>query len=349
MTTFIVIGDPHFQTINIIEIDLFIDKIVQLVINKNPNYVIILGDLLHSHERLNTIPLNKAYYLIDKLRNITTTYVLVGNHDMISNQQFLTQNHWMNGLKEWHNVIIVDKITYIHCNEQFFVLAPYVYPGRFQEALETGNEDWKFANCIFAHQEFSGCKMGAIISIEGDKWSLDFPSVISGHIHSRQTPQKNIYYPGSAMQHAFGESTKNIIAFFTFNNNDHYILDEIDLKLPRKNILYMDIDNLDQYKIDENSKDKIKISISGIYDEFKAFKKTKKYKNLIEKGVKVVFKPKKIEIKAQKEYKHIVSNETNFSNILNKIIINTKDSYLVQAYEMVVNNKQVNEEIIFLD
>jgi DNA repair exonuclease SbcCD nuclease subunit len=348
MTTFITIGDPHFKTTNIQDVDLFIEKLINLINDKKPDFIICLGDVLDTHERLNTIPLNKAYDLIDKLRNITTTYVIVGNHDMISNQQFLTQNHWMNGLKEWNNVIIVDKITYIHYNEQFFVLVPYVYPGRFLEALQTGNEDWKNANCIFAHQEFSGCKMGSIISIDGDKWSLDSPTVISGHIHSRQTPQKNIYYPGSAMQHAFGESIKNIIAFFTFNNNDHYILEEIDLELPRKNILYMDVDNADEYKIDEDSKDKIKISISGIYEEFKAFKKTEKYKNLIEKGVKVVFKPKKIEIKAQKEYKHIVADETNFSNILNKIIINTKDSYLVQAYEIVVNNKQINEEIMFL-
>ena len=58
--------------------------------------------------------------------------------------------------------------------------------------------------------------MGAIISVEGDKWSLKFPNVISGHIHERQIPQKNIYYPGSAMQHAFGESKKNIIAHLNF-------------------------------------------------------------------------------------------------------------------------------------
>ena len=69
---------------------------------------------------------------------------------------------------------------------------------------------------IFSHQEFSGCKMGAIISIEGDKWSLDYPHIVSGHIHSRQIPQKNIYYPGAAMQHAFGESEKNIIAFLKY-------------------------------------------------------------------------------------------------------------------------------------
>ncbi len=35
--------------------------------------------------------------------------------------------------------------------------------------------------------------MGAIESIEGDKWDHSFPLVISGHIHSEQRPQKNIF------------------------------------------------------------------------------------------------------------------------------------------------------------
>ncbi len=36
-----------------------------------------------------------------------------------------------------------------------------------------------------------------------------FPLVISGHIHSEQRPQKNIFYPGSVIQHALGESEDN--------------------------------------------------------------------------------------------------------------------------------------------
>ncbi len=54
-------------------------------------------------------------------------------------------------------------------------MVPYVPPGRFVEALNIiDNEWWKNVNCIFAHQEFYGCKMGAIESIEGDKWDHSF-------------------------------------------------------------------------------------------------------------------------------------------------------------------------------
>ena len=347
-TEILFIGDPHFMTSNIPEVELFIDRITDLATSKQPDIIVIGGDLLHTHERLHTLPLNKAYEFVDKMRKIATTYVLVGNHDYIQNQQFLTENHWMNGMKEWENTIIVDKLYVENIKNSSFVFTPYVPPGRFEEALSTLNNDsiWKKSDCIFAHQEFFGCKMGAIISVDGDKWDIDYPEIVSGHIHSKQTPQTNIYYPGSSMQHAFGESTKNIIAYLTFNGDKQkYHLEEIDLNLPRKKIVYMDIQNIDEYKIPETD-DKIKISISGVYEDFKTLKKTKKYKELISKGVKVVFKTKNTDSdKTQMDH----MDNKSFETILYNIIDNQKDSYLYETYELVINNKQVNNnDIIYI-
>ena len=260
ITTVLFIGDPHFMVTNIPEVEIFIERITKLATDKKPDLIIIAGDLLHTHERLHTLPLNKAYEFVDKMRKITKTYVLVGNHDYIQNQQFLTENHWMNGMKEWSDTVIVDSVITEIINNVVFTFVPYVPPGRFQEALETiSSSSWKKSDCIFAHQEFFGCKMGAIVSVEGDKWPLDYPEIISGHIHSKQKPQNNIYYSGSAMQHAFGESTKNIIAYLKFEPNQKgYKLDEIDLNLPRKKIVYMDVENIDDYELPkEEEKDKI--------------------------------------------------------------------------------------------
>lgn len=541
MTTVLFIGDQHFKTTNIPEVELFIEKITNLAKEKSPDIIVLAGDLLDCHERLHTFPLNKAYEFINNMRNISKTYVIVGNHDYClgkdvpvmlwdgnrkmsqdikkgdkligddgncttvmnttygsskmykiiqvegenyivsenhilslyfgshtnifwnttknswvvkwidikdnfkikykffkvptdntniyeyknialkfmnesnvidiplklylqldiriknmlygfklnktltkiyieenetqqyygfetdnkshrfllgdftvthncNNQQYLTENHWLNSMKEWDNTIIVDKVVTEKINDQVFVFVPYVPPGRFEEALNTLDDEyktnWKKANCIFAHQEFFGCKMGAITSVEGDKWPLDYPEVVSGHIHSKQRPQKNIYYSGSAMQHAFGESTKNIIAHFTFTNNK-YDLDEIDLNLPRKKIVYMDIENIEDYSVPETD-DKIKITVSGSYDQFKALKKTKKYKKLVDKGLKVVFKSKKIDHK--EDLPENIINETAFSTILNEIINKKKDNYLYETYELVINNNKVNnKDIMYLD
>ena len=180
---------------------------------------------------------------------------------------------------------------------------------------------------------------------------LGNPYVVSGHIHSKQSPQENIYYSGAAMQHAFGESDKNIIAYFTFTNNK-YDKEEIDLGLPRKKIVYMDVEDIDNYNIPE-SEDQIKLTLNGNYDQFKALKKTKTYKNLVEKGLKVVFKPKKPKKKTEngtEENKTDVPHEgTNFSNILGNIINSQKNPYLTQSYELVVNGKEMEiDDILFL-
>lgn len=532
------VGDPHFRTDNIAEVNLFIDKMEDLAKTQQPDLIVILGDVLHTHERLHTLPLNKAYEFIERMRNIAKTFVLVGNHDMCfakntpilmwdgtvknsenisvgdmlvgddnkprrvlstmkgkskmytikqlnaidytvtenhilsllpgfhksifwnntkkrwtvkwienlklrskffkdkndadvflhtipdcdiinisvkdyltvpknvrdrlygfkslsdnsriltairveesteidffgwetdgnnrfllsdltvvhncNNQQFLSPNHWMNGMKEWDNVEIIDTVVHRKVNGIHLVFCPYVPPGRFQEALSTNEEDWKKADCIFAHQEFYGCKMGAIVSVEGDKWPEDFPKVVSGHIHERQTIQKNIYYCGSSMQHAFGESDKNIIPILTWTKSGKpYKLEEVDLELPRKKIIYTDVQSMEDYQAPE-TEDKIKITISGVYDEFKAFKKTKKYRELVKQGTKIVFKPKKIKKEEDDdgdEKKGIGEpmEETDFNRILSSLISKEKSNFLFQVFELVVHNKTVEEEdILFL-
>ena len=343
------IGDPHFQVNNISEVDLFLPKISKLAKEKQPDLIIIAGDLLHTHERLHTIALNKAYELVRNMRDISLTYILVGNHDYIQNQQFLTQNHWMNAMKEWHNVVVVDQVQSLILQDQKFIFVPYVPPGRFQEALDTFEEPWDDANCIFAHQEFYGCKMGAIVSVEGDKWLLDSPLIVSGHIHSRQKPQENIYYSGSAMQHAFGESEKNIIACLNFFNRD-YDLEEVDLDLPRKKIIYLNVEDIDEYTA-KPTRDQVKLTLTGSYEQFKALKKTKDYQNILDTGVKVVFKPKKIKQKTKVDGKEVDGKEVDvnsgFNTILNSLIMEEKNKYLLQSYELIINNKEISSNDIF--
>lgn len=338
MTRVLCIGDPHFRIDNIIQIDEFISKLLPLIDERKPDFIVVLGDLLHTHERLHTIPLNKAYDFIDKLRQKTKTFVLVGNHDYIQNQQFLTENHWMNGMKEWSNVVVVDKV---HEYKNFF-FCPYVPPGRFEEALNTHDNRWQNASCIFAHQEFFGCKMGAIISVEGDKWDEKFPLVISGHIHSKQQPQKNVYYTGSAMQHAFGESEENIIAIVDFDETGNYSVDEIDLFLKRKKIVYLDMEAVDQFVL-PNTEDELKVTIKGNYDEFKAFKKGEKYKELTKEGIKVVFKTDKKESEKKDEIRkeEIIGDKEDFTQILKSITYKAGDKEVIRLYELLVNNDEI--------
>jgi DNA repair exonuclease SbcCD nuclease subunit len=313
---FLFIGDVHIKTDNAEEIEILITEIDRVCSENKYNYIIVGGDIMHYHERLFTQCLNKSLHFLNKLSNIAYTYVLVGNHDYINNSEFLSENHWMNSMKNVKNLKIVDNVT----EEKDFILCPYVYPGRFIEALETKTKEWNSKKIIFAHQEFRGCKMGAIVSVEGDEWKENYPFVISGHIHDNQKVGNNIYYPGSPLQHAFGDSETRVLCDILLekDENNPKIID-IPLNVPKKRIMKTDIQNIKKIKeITENldNLNKIKIKLDVTNEEFKLFKETKDYKDLINKGVKIQITKKKTDKKEIEETK----DETNFTQILENII-----------------------------
>jgi DNA repair exonuclease SbcCD nuclease subunit len=325
------IGDPHFRIDNLDDIAVYIARIEALVKNEQPNFVVVLGDLLHCHERLHTTVLNKAYSFINRLRRLTPVYVLVGNHDYINNSQFLSDNHWMNAMKEWENVYIVDKGMIANTPYGKFIFCPYVFPGKFEEALNIidPNGGWKTARSIFCHQEFYGCKMGAVTSVEGDKWDLENPIIISGHVHDKQRIQDNIFYTGSSIQHAFGESHDKTITMCHYGENIKF--ESVDLNLPRKKIIYMDIDRISNFTLTD-TKNKIRITLTGTFEEFKVFKKSKKYKELVKNNVKIVYRRKVVEEESEK----VVSE--NFYDILYKLVESENNTHMMQLYNEIISN-----------
>jgi DNA repair exonuclease SbcCD nuclease subunit len=324
------IGDPHFKLENLSETEFYITKITTIIKTKKPDYVVILGDLLHCHERVHTTVLNRAYDFIDQLRQLCPVYVLVGNHDYINNSQFLTSNHWMNAMKEWSNVEIVDTGKTLETSFGKLIFCPYVYPGKFEEALNIIDAEWKTARTIFCHQEFYGCTMGAMPSVDGDKWDINSPFVISGHVHDKQRVQENIFYTGSSIQHAFGESYDKTITMCYLGNDIR--LEDIDLEMPKKKIIYMGMDQIDNFDYNKSSKNKIKITLSGTSEEFKTFRKSRKYKELVDQGVKIVYKNK-----IMLSDKTITRNET-FQTILNRLVKEENNPEVYELYTDIFSN-----------
>ena len=378
MNKILCIGDPHIKSESLAEFEVFEEKLYTLIEQINPSLIVVLGDILHTHEKLNTLSLNKASSFIDKLRKKALTFVLVGNHDMIKNTEYLTTNHWLNMLKEWSNVVIVDKVihyTFItqQQKKKELLFLPYVSTGLFKQALDTINNSfpWKNADLIFAHQEFKGCKMGPIVSVLGDEWNDSLPHVISGHIHSNQTIS-NIYYPGSALQNAFGESEKNIIPIIWFENVEQeqkqsspYILEEVDLGLPRKKIISVSLENIESVEIKTEQGKRTRLTVKGTYEEFKVFKNTTKYKELSSKGVTIAFR-KEIEkivvggggveemkdemkdelkdelkdesIGKKRKREDMISIETSFDELLFDLVKKEENEKLYALYTKIVKN-----------
>nr|QCF47450.1 hypothetical protein [Erythrocytic necrosis virus] len=194
------ITDLHVKISTFEQLD-HLQKYLQEWIKKAPRLdcIVVGGDTLDTHEKLCSLSLSKACNFIDFLTQLSPcVYILVGNHDYINNSQLCTDKHWLNVLKKWGRVIVVDKPKKSYIKNKGILFVPYVPPGSFNTILES--VDSEDANIIFAHQEFRGCKMGSIESVIGDEWTRDI-CVISGHIHEMQNVG-NVYYPGSSISHS---------------------------------------------------------------------------------------------------------------------------------------------------
>jgi DNA repair exonuclease SbcCD nuclease subunit len=359
------IGDPHFKVDNIEESKVFITNLSSyLSQNTDIEIIVVLGDVLHNHEKLHTFALNSAIEFFTMLvSHKRKCFCLVGNHDATSNTIFLTDNHWMNALKGWDGLTIVDHPVIEFIGESFITLCPYVPDGRFLEALshlvtveETRKvkrylkddkdmtysrikiHDWKESKCIFSHQLFDGVKMGAIVAKNVEEWKPEYPFCINGHIHENQRPQENLYIPGSAMQEGYGDMTDKIVAVITITDDKYPLIEEVDLNIKRKKIIYTTIDEIDtiKEKLEKNENIDYKIVVKGSDSELKALKNSSKYKDTLD-----IDNVKKITFKTTwKEDDRVKILEDDFIDCLQTLIYNEEDPYLSSLYEHVVYGKE---------
>ena len=207
MTSILCIGDMHIKPDNIPEIDIFFKELKEHLTHNKYDGIVFLGDLLHTHEKINTMALNKAIEFFQLCSTYCILYVLIGNHDYINNSQICTTNHPFNSCKYMNNVIIIDNYNQIKIDTLKIGFLPYVPDGKAIEILNEKDSEWKSNNIIFSHITIDGCKMGAIKAENTNKWNEEYPLLISGHIHETQWVNNNVYYPGSCVKTCFGERT----------------------------------------------------------------------------------------------------------------------------------------------
>lgn len=330
-TTFLAIGDPHFQTKNMDKLDAFIAKIRALIQQVKPSGVVVMGDLLHDHEKVHTLVMNKAHEFIQEIASLAPVFLLVGNHDYINNSQFLTSNHWMNSMKLWSGVVVVDTGHVYQTQYGKIIFAPYVPNGRFCEALDYIDPDWRDARLIFAHQELSGGAMGMIVS-QCEEWPLENPLVVSGHIHDKQRPQQNLFYLGSSMQHAFGESLDKTVSIVTVDE-DAVHLDKVNLGMSRKRIVQIhakDFANVNLDLLKTDPAEEIRLNVIGSAEELATIKKLKKF-HQVSGEAKIVLKANRDPVAPQV----LASGSSAFERILQEMIANEQNPILVSLYNQV--------------
>lgn len=245
--------------------------------------VAILGDMHDTFSKIHLDALNlidRFFNEIDKL-GVPIKYI-IGNHDMMNNQCFLDDNHAFNCFKsKYENIEIVDRVV----EYKSMIFMPYVPVGRFSEALS--DKDLSNVKVIFAHQEFKGCKMGAIESKHGDEWPEDAPIVISGHIHERSVLGKNILYVGSPYQTSFGDNSKKTLELITIDS-ENIRTSPVETSMPKRVTLSVNVEGTSKIKMNDN--DYYRVNISDSIANIHKFKKTKKFRDL-QKIAKIVLKP----------------------------------------------------------
>lgn len=333
MLRVLAIGDPHFRIKYIRTIEQFVAQTLELIRVQHPDLVVVLGDTLHHHERADSECHVRAVKWFTAISKITKLVVLIGNHDRRNNSDFQTEYHFFTGLKNHKNIWIVDKAQtldmIIGSNKYHLVFVPYVPPGRFQEALDTIEDNGRTPTAIFAHQEFRGAKMGAIISDIGDEWSIENPLVISGHLHECQTPQENIFYCGTPYQTTYAEDSNKGVYIFSFKDVSAMpAIRRIKLKLKIKTSITIEPSKFESIEPPADNMD-LRVIVTGKHEEVEAIKQHPKYQELRRtKNVSVVLRPH-IEFKLsgktyQKSYKEVlygeIENDPNLKQIYVEVL-----------------------------
>lgn len=226
MQRILVLGDPHFRKDNLSIFIKVCSEILSLIDRENPDLCICLGDTLDTHERIHLRAQTMAINFFKDIAKKCPLVIIIGNHDRENNSDFMSEIHPFVGLESHPEITIVSKTTEGSLGPFNFIYVPYVYPGRFREALaavgfypesDTAIKSDSLKNpphLIFCHQEFRGCNMGSVISSNGDPWGESLPLVIAGHIHDYQVLPRVIYV-GTFMQQTYGESSDKALCLLT--------------------------------------------------------------------------------------------------------------------------------------
>lgn len=190
------IGDPHVTVEELADSNRLIDCIMDAIADCQPDAVVFLGDLFHTHAnvRLEVMEFwHKAFTRIHLAPEKPDIYAMVGNHDR-SNDLSVEGT----AIRAQSGVTVIDSPKEIYAGVW---LAPW-YPNHdsFTKALDTATSSWipSSKGVLFCHQTIDGSKY------ENGFWAPDgispdlipFDTVISGHIHTPQNFGK-VWYPGA--------------------------------------------------------------------------------------------------------------------------------------------------------
>lgn len=292
------VGDPHFQTKSIRETNLMEQNLLGLIDEMNKNdeeldMLVILGDVHHKHSQMDIMNNMRVTKFLTTIASKVPTYVLVGNHDIANNEQFLPEAHSLFSLKFCSSLTIVDRPLKIQLKGETICMLPYLPVGRFYEGLNM-IEGWQESSIIFCHQEVRGVQLSKhTTSQSSDSWPSENCLLVCGHVHTYQVVADNLVYVGTPYSQNFAELDMKTISVFTrsddlsIDSDDEsltvlkgWIEERLDLGIPGRLQVSSSVENLEEdpnilelLNTEHPEGTKLKLRIRGTSDQLKHVKK----------------------------------------------------------------------------
>lgn len=369
---YLVIGDPHLKEDFLLEARQLIDATLKLIEQERPDFIVILGDVMDKHSKLDQVPLKEAQDWIKKCAKFALTFVLIGNHDRVNNKDFMSDIHPFTGLEEYPGIVIVSKTIKVKMGSFCYMMVPYVFPGRFGEALSFYEEeklDTRYNNenisltppkfleevhRIFTHQEFKGCKFGGQVSEKGDLWPSTYPTTINGHIHLYQFLNNNMLYVGASGQHAYGDPDDKTVSMIEDypDENGRVVFKETrhELDVCKKKLVHILSHEVKGYVLRTEPNVKIKVIINGPLSDKRLVMDMNEVKVWKENGIVVKYKDD-IDNKLVEQMKALIPDEkVSFDSVFLQRI--QADKLACDAYRRVFITKDrpalLNKSVVTL-
>lgn len=295
--TFFAIGDVHISDRHLNLSHEAMENTLELIRKRpGPAVAVVMGDILDRHDNVKLTHMNMAISFIKRMSSMLPTIVLIGNHDRVNNQDYMSDVHPFMGMGDVKGELyIVNRPKVLKIKGHTVLFMPYIPTGRFSEAINlyisemhkvgklTDIKSVKDFPLIFAHQEFEGAPCGPIVSTKGDKWPKDHPMVISGHIHHRMLLQDNIYYTGSLYPITTAESNDKGVIIGSYNPSTRLLNCDKPVRVIRSQKVVMHIDANDKDAVAEMvtlDRENTKYVVTGTPDQLAPIKAELKSKDI---------------------------------------------------------------------
>ena len=347
MVLIVVVGDMHLKKDEPTRADLVISKITEQITKIKPDIVVLLGDILDTHEKIDMKTQNRAGKFIKHIAAMDiAVIVVIGNHERPDGTTFLTEDSSFYLLKGFKNIHIADRVLNLKWNvgdeknpkHLRFIFAPYVPAGSFHEALDTLEEkvmeEGKRPAAIFCHQEFKGAKMGGYESKTGDEWPKSNPLIISGHIHTSQVVNGNIVYPGTPYQQSYNDDSEKGILVCNFGINSSPDIKFLKLDIRKKISITLKPSEVDNFVPPPNCD--LQVDIVGSSAEIKDLRSRGLIPKMREKGISV-------SLSTMRDFNPNNPENKTFKSLLEDMI--KEDPDVVQLYKKIFSKEQVSTGI----